>query len=68
MPGLLDLLDRAVSQIQKNTPGTSTSSAYAIATAAMQKAGNMKKGSQQLTKQGKQRQAMTPAQRRANPP
>jgi len=65
MPGLLDETVRA---IQAKGRPTSTSSAYAIATAAMQKAGNMRKGSQQLTKQGKQRQAMTPAQRRANPP
>jgi len=38
--------------------GKPESNAYAIATSALQKQGSMKKGSQELTEHGKQRQAM----------
>ena len=63
MPGLLD---RAVNQIRKT--GKPASSAWPIAVAAMQKAGNLKKGSLQPTKQGIARNKMTQKQRQQNPP
>jgi len=60
------LLDAAVKRIRAR--GVPESNAYAMATSALQKSGSLKRGSDQLTKQGRARQAMTPAQRRAHPP
>lgn len=55
------ILERLVKQLKAK--GKSTSSAYAIATSALQKAGNLKKGTQQATSKGKRRGAMTPSER-----
>jgi hypothetical protein len=63
MPGLLD---KAVSRIASR--GVPTKSAWPIAVSAMQKAGNLQKGSVKPTKQGVQRNKMTRAQRQENPP
>jgi hypothetical protein len=54
------ILERLVSQLKAK--GKSESSAYAIATAALQRSGNLKSGTQQATQKGKRRGAMTPAQ------
>ena len=62
MPRILDV---AVKQIKKK--GHSTSSAYAIATSALQKSGALKKGSNKATKLGAKRGAMTQAQRHKHP-
>ena len=43
--------------------GKSKSSAFAIATSTLQRAGDLKPGSQQATSKGAKRGAMTPAQR-----
>ena len=64
MPGLLD---DAVNRIVQRS-GVPKSNAFAIATSALQKSGSLKPGTNQLTAQGRKRQAMSPAQRRANPP
>jgi hypothetical protein len=50
------ILERLVSQLKAK--GKPESSAYAIATKAQQRAGNLKPGTQELTKQGATRQAM----------
>ncbi len=55
------ILERLVSQLQNK--GKSKSAAFAIATAALQKSGNLKKGTQKPTAKGKRRGAMTPAAR-----
>ena len=55
------ILERLVSQLKAK--GKSASAAYAIATSALQKSGNLKKGSDKATSKGKKRGAMTPAQR-----
>ena len=55
------ILERLVSQLQAK--GTPKKSAYAIATSQLQKAGDLKKGSQEATPKGIQRGAMTPAAR-----
>jgi hypothetical protein len=55
------ILERLVSQLQAK--GKSKQAAYAIATAALQKSGNLKKGSTKATAKGKKRGAMTPGQR-----
>lgn len=55
------ILERLVSQLKAK--GKSEKSAYAIATAALQRSGNLKKGSTKATAKGKRRGAMTPAQR-----
>jgi len=55
------ILKRLVSQLIKN--GKSPVDARKIAIAALQKSGNLKKGSTQATEQGIKRGAMTPAQR-----
>jgi hypothetical protein len=60
------ILDDAVRQIKKR--GVSTSSAFAMATAALQKSGSLKKGHNTPTKKGVARGAMTQAQRRRTPP
>jgi hypothetical protein len=55
------ILERLVSQLRAK--GKSKSSAFAIATAALQRSGNLKKGTQTATAKGKRRGAMTPGQR-----
>jgi hypothetical protein len=50
------ILERLVSQLEAK--GTPKSNAYAIATSQQQKAGNLKKGTQELTPKGAKRQAM----------
>jgi hypothetical protein len=55
------ILERLVSQLKAK--GYGESSAYAIATSALQKTGNLYKGSQRPTAKGTRRGAMTPAQR-----
>ena len=56
------ILDRLVSQL-KNKPNID--SPYAVAVSQLQKAGDLKKGSLEATKQGVRRGAMTPRQREA---
>ena len=63
MPGLLD---KAVSRIAAR--GVPAKSAWPIAVATMQKAGNLKPGSLKATPQGVARNKMSRAQREANPP
>lgn len=58
MPAILDRLVR-----QLRAKGHSNSAAHAIATKALQKSGNLKKGTQQATEKGKRRGKMTPAAR-----
>ena len=55
------ILERLVSQLKAK--GKSEQAAYAIATAALQRSGNLKKGTREATPKGKRRGAMTPAQR-----
>jgi len=55
------ILDRLVSQLQAK--GKSKKSAFAIATAVLQRSGNLKKGTQKATSKRKRRGAMTPSQR-----
>jgi hypothetical protein len=59
------ILDAAVKRIKAQ--GHSTSSAFAIATSTLQKAGELKKGHNTPTKLGAKRGAMTRAQRHAKP-
>lgn len=55
------ILERLVSQLQAK--GKSKESAYAIATKALQRSGNLKPGTTEATAKGKRRGAMTPAAR-----
>lgn len=55
------ILDRLVSQLKAK--GKSAKAAFAIATAALQKSGNLKKGTRTATAKGKRRGSMTPGQR-----
>lgn len=55
------ILERLVSQLMAD--GKSKSQAYAIATASLQKAGDLKPGTQKATSKGTKRGKMTPAQR-----
>jgi len=55
------ILERLVSQLRAK--GKSKSSAFAIATAALQRSGNLKKGTNKATAKGKRRGAMTPSAR-----
>jgi hypothetical protein len=55
------ILDRLVQQLKAK--GKSTKSAYAIATSRLQKAGNLKIGTNQATAKGTKRGNMTPSQR-----
>jgi hypothetical protein len=57
------ILDRAVSRIKAR--GVNESSAYPIAVASLQKAGDLKAGSLKPTKKGVARAAMTAKQRAA---
>jgi hypothetical protein len=60
------ILEKAVSRIKAG--GVPTKSAWPMAVASQQKAGNIKPGTLQATKQGVARGQMTQAQRQANPP
>lgn len=55
------ILDRLVRQLRAK--GKSESAAYAIATKALQRSGNLKPGTQKATAKGKRRGDMTPAER-----
>ena len=55
------ILDRLVNQLQDK--GKSKKAAYAIATSALQKSGNLKKGTNKATAKGAMRGKMTPAAR-----
>lgn len=55
------ILERLVSQLQAK--GMPKNQAYAVATSQLQKAGNLKPGTQDLTPQGKRRQEMGAAGR-----
>jgi 3-oxoacyl-[acyl-carrier-protein] synthase III len=57
------ILDKAVSRIQQR--GVKASSAYPIAVASLQKAGDLKKGSLKATAKGVARGAMSVAKRAA---
>ena len=59
------ILDRAVSRIKAKGD---VDNPYAVAVSAMQKAGNLKKGSLQATKKGVARGQMTRAQRHRTAP
>ena len=61
MPGLLD---RAVEGVRASGSKGKTNP-WAVATAALQKSGALKKGTAQLTAKGKARSKMTPQQRAA---
>jgi hypothetical protein len=63
MPGLLD---KAVARIKGR--GVKTASAWPIAVSALQKAGDLKRGSLKATAKGAARNAMTRAERKAKPP
>jgi hypothetical protein len=60
------ILDEAVKQIRKK--GHSKSSAYAIATSTLQKAGELKKGHNTPTTKGVKRGKMTRGQRHRTAP
>jgi hypothetical protein len=60
------ILDAAVKRLKAK--GWGTSSAYAIATSTLQKAGELKKGHNTATKKGAKRGAMTRAERHRTPP
>lgn len=55
------IFDRLVSQLKAK--GHSESSAYAIATKALQRSGNLKPGTQKATTKGKRRGNMTAGER-----
>jgi hypothetical protein len=55
------ILERVVSQLEAK--GMPKSQAFAVGTSAMQKAGNLKPGTQELTPKGAKRQAMGAAGR-----
>jgi len=55
------ILDRLVKQIKAK--GKSEKAAYAIATSALQKSGNLKKGTGKATVKGTRRGGMSPADR-----
>jgi hypothetical protein len=59
------ILDESVKKIKQQSPGVNP---YAVATAALQKAGDLKKGTNKPTKRGVARGQMTEAQRRKTPP
>lgn len=59
------ILDEAVKQIKKQSPGVNP---YAVATASLQKAGDLKKGTNKPTKQGVARGQMSRAQRHRTKP
>lgn len=68
MPGkskLPPIMDKAVKQIKKSSPGVNP---YAVASSTLQKAGELKKGTNKPTKLGTSRGAMTRAQRHRTAP
>jgi hypothetical protein len=60
------ILDAAVRELKKK--GWGTNSAFAISTHALQQSGSLKKGSNQPTKKGVKRGAMTRAERHRTAP
>ena len=56
------ILERLVNQLKSK--GHDKASSYAIATSALQKSGNLKKGSQKATPKGTKRGKMTPEARK----
>lgn len=58
------ILERLVKQLKAK--GKSVSAAYAIATSTLQRAGNLKKGTQEATAKGVKRGKMTPSHRAKN--
>jgi hypothetical protein len=60
------ILEDAVARIKGR--GVPEKNAWAIATSSLQKAGDLKKGSNKPTQQGVSRGQMSRAQRDANPP
>jgi hypothetical protein len=60
------ILDKAVQRIRQR--GASAKSAWPIAVASLQKAGDLKPGSVKATSKGTKRGKMSQKQRRANPP
>ena len=59
------IFDKAVQRIKRQSPGVNP---YAAATTSLQKAGDLKKGTQEATKKGVARGNMTRAQREKSPP
>lgn len=59
------ILDKAVKAIKKNSPGVNP---YAVATASLQKAGDLKKGTNKPTAKGVARGQMSRMERRRNKP
>lgn len=55
------ILERLVSQLKAK--GKSDQAAHAIAVSALQKSGNLKKGTEEATPKGERRGEMTPGQR-----
>jgi hypothetical protein len=58
------LWERAVQHIKERSPNVNP---YAAATATLQKAGEMKPGTRELTKKGEKRQAKGPKWRHGHP-
>ena len=58
------ILEKAVKAIKKSSPGVNP---WAVATSTLQKAGELKKGTNQPTKLGVKRGKMSRAQRHAKP-
>jgi hypothetical protein len=58
------ILEKAVKAIKKSSPGVNP---WAVATSTLQKAGELKKGTNQPTKLGVKRGKMTRKQRHAKP-
>jgi hypothetical protein len=54
------ILEDAVKAIKKSSPGVNP---WAVATSSLQKAGDLKKGTNKATQKGKERGEMTRAQR-----
>lgn len=68
MPGkgtLPPIMDKAVKQIKKSSPGVNP---YAVASATLQKAGELKPGTNKPTSKGTARGQMTRAQRHRTAP
>ena len=59
------ILDKAVKEIKKSSPGVNP---YAVATATLQKAGELKPGTNKATPKGVARGNMTKAQRHKTKP
>jgi hypothetical protein len=59
------ILDEAIKEIKKNSPGVNP---YAAATASLQKAGDLKPGTNKATPKGAARGNMSKAQRHKNKP